>query len=154
SQFDSSLLTVTADGVDALFFTREALAVNDFNGTLMKLYDARENGGFFVVPPLPECKASDECHGPGSQAAPPAAIATLELERGNQPGAKPGCDAVHLSDRAVRLASRAGALRRRAAHVHGTNAAQLRKRAAQLSRKAGQARHASKACRRQSRRIK
>jgi hypothetical protein len=74
SPFDSGLLSVTADGTDAFFFTREKLASNDENGNLMKLYTAREGGGFFVIPPTPPCAASDECHGPSSQAAPPVEL--------------------------------------------------------------------------------
>jgi hypothetical protein len=44
---------------------------------LVKLYDARAGGGFLFVPPVPLCKASDECHGPGSQAPAPLGIATI-----------------------------------------------------------------------------
>jgi hypothetical protein len=34
----------------------------------VKIYDARVLGGFPYVPPEVPCKASDECHGPGSLA--------------------------------------------------------------------------------------
>ena len=44
----------------------------------MKIYDARENGGFRDVPGTRPCQASDECHGAGSQAAPPVSIGTLK----------------------------------------------------------------------------
>ena len=67
SPFDSSLLGVSADGTDAYFFTRDTLVPQDQNGTLTKIYDARELGGFPFIPRPPPCKASDECHGPGSQ---------------------------------------------------------------------------------------
>jgi hypothetical protein len=83
SRSESGLLTVSADGTDAFFFTRETLAANDDNGSLMKLYTARENGGFFEVPPQPSCAASDECHGPGSQAVAPPALGTLKGTGGN-----------------------------------------------------------------------
>jgi hypothetical protein len=86
---DSGLLTVSADGVDAYFFTRETLAPNDTNGTLMKVYDAREEGGFFRIPPPPGCAASDECHGAGSQAPEPIVTGTLEGSGGNVPAQKP-----------------------------------------------------------------
>jgi hypothetical protein len=66
SPFHSAFFSASADGTDAQFFTRETLVKGDHNGTLMKLYDAREGGGFFVVPDPPPCAASDECHGPGS----------------------------------------------------------------------------------------
>jgi DNA-binding beta-propeller fold protein YncE len=84
-QFGSSLLTVTSDGHDAFFFTRDTLAKNDGNGTLVKVYTAREDGGFFVVPPPPQCKASDECHGPGSTAPPPPVLGTVPGGNGNVP---------------------------------------------------------------------
>ena len=69
-QFGSKLLTVSTDGTDAYFFTHSSLAAQDQSGNQAKIYDARENGGFFVVPPQPPCVASDECHGAGTQAAP------------------------------------------------------------------------------------
>ena len=68
SQFNSSLLGVSADGTDAFFFTRDRLVPEDANGILVKLYDARAGGGFEVVPDAVSCKASDECHGAGSPA--------------------------------------------------------------------------------------
>jgi sugar lactone lactonase YvrE len=78
SPSDSGLLSVSADGVDAFFFTRDTLTPFDTNGSPMKIYDARELGGFlYNAPPFP-CAASDECHGPGTQAAPPPNINTIE----------------------------------------------------------------------------
>jgi hypothetical protein len=69
--FDSGLLSASADGADVFFFTRDALAPEeDRNGALMRIYDAREGGGFFKLPPSVPCAASDECHGPGTAAAP------------------------------------------------------------------------------------
>jgi hypothetical protein len=49
----------------------------------MKIYDARENGGFLQIPPLPLCAAKDECHGPSTQPAPPPQIGTFKGEGGN-----------------------------------------------------------------------
>ena len=46
SPFNSSLLSASADGTDAYFFTRDTLVPQDINGSLVKVYDARENGGF------------------------------------------------------------------------------------------------------------
>jgi hypothetical protein len=64
SLFDSGLLGVTADGKDAYFFTRETIVdAEDFNGEAMKIYDAREDGGFFKLPQAPPCAAADECRG-------------------------------------------------------------------------------------------
>ena len=78
SAFPSSLLTVSSDGTDAFFFTRETLVPSDVNGQAMKLYDAREEGGKFVVPSSPPCAASDECHGPGTEAAAPPPIGSFK----------------------------------------------------------------------------
>jgi hypothetical protein len=78
SAFDSGLLGVTADGKDAFFFTRDRLVERDVNGETVKLYDAREEGGFFVLPARQPCAASDECHGPGTKAAVPPAIGTFK----------------------------------------------------------------------------
>jgi hypothetical protein len=50
----------------------------------MKLYDAREDGGFFVVPDAPECVASDECHGAGSPAQPDPVISSASPGKGGQ----------------------------------------------------------------------
>jgi DNA-binding beta-propeller fold protein YncE len=88
SPFDSGLLSVSADGTDAFFFTRDTLTADDGNGNLTKLYTARAGGGFFRIPPPPPCAASDECHGPGSQPAPPVGIGTLKGEGGNLPSVR------------------------------------------------------------------
>jgi hypothetical protein len=90
SPFDSGLLSAGSNGTDAYFFTRDTLAPEDENGTLMKIYDAREKGGFFSIPDPPQCAASDECHGPGSRAAAPAAIGSLAGAEGNLPKATVG----------------------------------------------------------------
>ena len=75
--FATSLLGISADGADAYFFTREKLATEDKNGNSVKIYDARAFGGFPFVPANVPCKASDECHGPGSSAPPPPSIRTV-----------------------------------------------------------------------------
>jgi hypothetical protein len=73
--FDAGLLTVSDDGRDVFFFTHDILAPEeDTNGLLMKIYDARVEGGFFKLPPSVPCKASDECHGPSSAVPPPPDI--------------------------------------------------------------------------------
>jgi len=83
SPFDSSMLSVTASGKDAYFFTRERMAPEDLNGSVMRIYDAREDGGFFHIPDPPQCRASDECHGPGSQAPAPAGVGSRGGTEGN-----------------------------------------------------------------------
>jgi hypothetical protein len=68
SPFPADLLGASADGVDAYFFTRDTLVTSDQNGSRVKIYDARTEGGYPEAPaPIP-CQASDECHGPGSKA--------------------------------------------------------------------------------------
>jgi hypothetical protein len=74
---DSGLVTVSADGKNAFFFTRDTLVHNDANGGAVKIYVARENGGFAFDPPSPPCAASDECHGAGTTAPPPPEIRTF-----------------------------------------------------------------------------
>lgn len=88
SKFDSALLSANSGGRDVLFFTRDRLASEDLNGSTVRLYDARENGGRFHVPVPPQCAASDECHGPGSTPAAKADIASLAGRGGNVPGKK------------------------------------------------------------------
>ncbi len=83
SPFDSRLLSASANGTDVYFFTRDTLAPQDENGPAIKIYDARENGGFFVIPPRQPCQASDECHGPSSPTPPPPVIRTVAGSRGN-----------------------------------------------------------------------
>jgi hypothetical protein len=78
------LLGVSREGKDAYFFTRDTLVSNDHNGQAMKVYDAREEGGRFVVPPEPPCAASDECHGPGTQAAAPPQVGSYSPGKGGQ----------------------------------------------------------------------
>ena len=75
SPFDSALLSASADGTDAFFFTHDTLAAEeDGNGQLVKIYDARAGGGFFKLPASVPCQASDECHGPGTPVPGPADI--------------------------------------------------------------------------------
>jgi hypothetical protein len=86
SEFDSALLSVSEDGKDAYFFTQDVLVPQDHNGNLVKVYDARQDGGFYTQPPLPPCKASDECHGPGTVAPPPPDIGTYKGVGGQSEG--------------------------------------------------------------------
>jgi hypothetical protein len=79
----TGLLSVSADGRNAYFYTRETLVSADHNGKTVKIYTARENGGFATPPVIQECQASDECHGPGSAAPPPAALPTFQGTGGN-----------------------------------------------------------------------
>ena len=76
SPFGSSLLSASANGTDVYFFTRDVLVPQDQNGELVKIYDARAQGGFPYIEPPTLCKASDECHGPSSPAPPEPNIAS------------------------------------------------------------------------------
>jgi len=66
------LLGVSADGRDVYFSTYDTLVPQDHNGLFLKIYDAREDGGFPSPAPLPPCEAADECHGASS--SPPPSI--------------------------------------------------------------------------------
>ena len=87
SESDSGMVTVSSDGVDAFFFTRQTLVAGDLNGNAMKIYDARAEGGYLLTPARPACAASDECHGPGTVAPPPPPINTV-TGSGTQNGGK------------------------------------------------------------------
>jgi hypothetical protein len=76
SPSDSELLSVSSDGRNAFFFSREKLVPEDSNGGNVRLYTARENGGFAFGPPQFQCAASDECHGASTAPAPPLAAGT------------------------------------------------------------------------------
>jgi hypothetical protein len=77
SPFAASLLGISADGTDGYFFTRDRLVPEDQNGSRVKVYDARSYGGYPIFPPPVPCKASDECHGAGTQAPHPPEIKTI-----------------------------------------------------------------------------
>jgi hypothetical protein len=72
----TGLESVSRDGTDVYFSTFESLVPDDKNGSFVKIYDARTNGGFDFTPELGSCAAADECHGVGSEPPPPAEIAT------------------------------------------------------------------------------
>jgi len=94
----AKLLGVSSSGTDAYFFTREKLTEQDENGNTVKIYDARSLGGFPYSPPLTQCKAADECHGPGSAVPPPPNIKSkASTPGGNSIGAK--CKTGYLKKR-------------------------------------------------------
>ena len=119
----------------------------------MKIYDARENGGFGTFPAPVPCQASDECHGAGSQAAPPVSVGTLKGDLGNVTGQT--CDADKLESKAKSDSRRASKLRRRAARLlrqgPAPAAAKLREQAKRLSQAATQAKNDAAKCSRGSR---
>src|SRR5436853_472246 len=71
--------------LNVFFFTHDTLAPQeDHLGPLMKIYDARAGGGFFVLPAEVPCAAADECHGPSSPApSPPDIKSSGPTTRGN-----------------------------------------------------------------------
>ncbi len=105
--FDSGLLGVDANGRDVYFFTRDSLAPQDKNGPTMKIYDAREGGGFPYLFPEVTCKSSDECHGAASPTPGPLQIGTesgtAQYERGSK-GCKRGY--INKRDHCVRKPNR------------------------------------------------
>jgi len=70
------LVSVSGDGTDVYFATYETLVGQDRNGSELKIYDARANGGIPFTPPPPPCPAADECHGDSSRAPAAAEIGT------------------------------------------------------------------------------
>jgi hypothetical protein len=144
---DSSMLSVSADGRDAFFFTRETLVAEDANGSRVKLYVARKEGGSVHRPATPLCAASDECHGTGTQSPGPPDINTQTGSGSPESGNGDRCAA--LQTRAKRLAGEARRLRRKAKAAAGTPEAEgLTRRAADAATKARKARRQAKACRR------
>ena len=68
--------SISHDGVDLYFSTFETLVPEDRNGSFVKFYDARSNGGFAIPIGLLPCTAADECHGDTSGAAAALPIGT------------------------------------------------------------------------------
>ena len=74
--FTAGLVGVSGDGNDAYFTTYDSLVGQDLNGSQLKFYDARTNGGFPYVAPAVQCEAADECHAAGSSPPAPSASGT------------------------------------------------------------------------------
>lgn len=148
--YDSALLSVSADGKDAFFFTRDVLAPQDGNGNAVKIYDAREDGGFLVEESRRPCAASDECHGAGTEQPGPPNIDTATGEGPPRHPAETGrCDS--LAAKAKKSSLLAANLRRRAdSSTSAAQAGKLRRRATQAARQARKLSREAKACRRSS----
>jgi sugar lactone lactonase YvrE len=89
SPFPARLFGISSDGTDAYFFTRDKLVEQDENGNTVKLYDARSLGGYPFAFPEPQCRASDECHGPGTSQPPPPNIKSVTTTPGGNHVANP-----------------------------------------------------------------
>jgi hypothetical protein len=85
------LESVSANGQDVYFTTFDSLVPQDRNGSFVKVYDARVDGGFEVPTQLAPCAAADECHGEGtSPVQTPDLPSSASLEGGNvTTGARP-----------------------------------------------------------------
>ena len=84
NKFAPGLVGVSADGTDVFFSTRDKLIPGDQNGSYLRFYDARANGGFPSPPPAQPCAAAEECHGPGTEAPVlPAQATAAGLTGGN-----------------------------------------------------------------------
>jgi hypothetical protein len=70
------LEAVSADGTDIYFSTFDTMVDEDLNGSFIKIYDARTNGGFLPRPPTLPCVAADECRGEESAAPAPSEVGT------------------------------------------------------------------------------
>jgi hypothetical protein len=105
----TGLLSASADGRNAFFYTRDKLVGDDHNGNTIKIYTARENGGFVLAAVPQPCQASDECHGPGSVAPPNVVLPTFQGTSGN---AKP------TAKKKPKRCRRHGKKKRRCARAH------------------------------------
>jgi hypothetical protein len=143
---DAGILGVSNDGTDAFFFTRETLAAEDENGSTMKIYDAREDGGFPSNPKPVSCQAADECRGAGSQPPGPPSINTATGE-----GGRSGSPCSGLERRASSANKRVKSLRKRAAaSTDSAQAQKLRRQAGRLERKAKRLQSEARSCRQSS----
>jgi hypothetical protein len=80
---NAALASVDVSGKNAYFFTRESIIPQDDNGPTMKVYTAREGGGYSYKAGGIPCQSADECRGPGTAVAPPPNVGTYEGELGN-----------------------------------------------------------------------
>jgi hypothetical protein len=148
---DSGLVTVSPDGKNAYFFTREVLVPTDQNGNTVKIYDAREGGGFPYDPPRLACAASDECHGPSSPIPPPPDLATYTGAGHRAAQAEEGSSCKGFANRARKDRALARRLRHKAATATSAKRARhLRHRAGRFAKKAKQLSTQAKTCRRSS----
>jgi hypothetical protein len=125
----------SADGVDLYFSTFETLVPQDLNGSFIKFYDARTNGGFPIVPPDLPCSAADECHGDTSSSGSEPLLGT-EGALGN------GGNALAPKRQAKRAKRRARAKRLRRARQRALRRKQRRERRKQLQKRRNENRHA------------
>ena len=141
---DSALLSVSADGKDAYFFTRDLLSRQDGNGSAVKIYDAREGGGFLFEDSPQPCAASDECHGAGTEQPGAPNINTATGEGPVRQAS--GTDCGPLNGKAKKESQRATQLRRKVKSASAPQAGKLRKQAKKAAKKAQRLEKEAKAC--------
>ena len=139
---DSALLSTSADGKDAFFFTRDLLSRQDGNGSAVKIYNAREGGGFLIEDPSQPCAASDECHGAGTQQPGAPNINTATGEGPVRQVKEADCGP--LSSKAKKENQRAAQLRRKAKTA--SDAQKVHKQAKKAAKKAQKLEKEAKAC--------
>jgi hypothetical protein len=89
---ESALYGVNPSGSNVIFATREKLLPQDENGSIMRLYDARVQGGF--PPPeetVTEPCSGDACQGQAAAAPEPPNVASSSLNGGGNVPAKAKC---------------------------------------------------------------
>jgi hypothetical protein len=65
--FKAGLVGVSANGDDVFFSTYDALIGQDQNGSQLRFYDARTDGGFGIAAPPQACESAAECRGPRAE---------------------------------------------------------------------------------------
>jgi hypothetical protein len=113
---ESALYGVTPNGSDVIFGTREKLLPQDENGSTVRLYDARVDGGF----PPPEETVTEPCSGDACQGAASAGpeapnVASSSLSGQGNVAAKVRC---RRGSRKVITRGKARCVKRKAHHRH------------------------------------
>ena len=144
----SSLLSVSRDGKNAFFFTRDTLVPTDENAGAVKLYTARVNGGYQQSVQRVPCSAADECRGAGTEQPGPPNINSI-TGPGKTGGKKSSCAA--LQRRAKKAGALAKRLRGKARRLAGSDQASAADRkAAKAAKRAKSLRQKAQACRQSS----
>ncbi len=118
--FIAGLVGVSGNGTNVYFSTYDTLVGQDRNGSQLKFYDARTDGGFPYLSPAAPCEAADECHGAGS--SPEASFqngSDTELGANENVNSTPGGNNHHRNHRAHK--------HKRKANKHKTTARRKRR---------------------------
>jgi hypothetical protein len=113
----AGLVGVNGNGTDVYFSIYDKLVEADQNGSQMRIYDARTNGGFLENPPAAPCDAADECHGVGSARPTTTPIITeASIGGGNHAKKKKAAKRKKAARRKAAARKHAKQRQRRAAH--------------------------------------